>query len=177
MNICIVSNHKILRLSPKNITNVSLENTNKTTMVTCELMSNKCVKFDWEVSVFNVEHMGRVKFAQLSSQEKLKWWRQLSYSVCVCVHMRVRVYVRMWDEERESGRGKESIHLCVVWSWLCLQLSTSVLWYNPPGRHSCTDTWRESSRGAGGNGVITLVIRVQTDQWSISLKHVSKPKN
>lgn len=68
----------------------------------------------------------------------------------------------MWDKGRERQRHREGrkmfFNRCVVWSWFCLQISTSVLWYNPPGRHSCTDTWRGSFQGAARNGVGSLVI-------------------
>lgn len=54
----------------------------------------------------------------------------------------------MTDKQRARARRPS---VCVLGSCLCLHLSTSAPCYNPPGRHSCTNTWRGSSRGAEGN--------------------------
>lgn len=62
------------------------------------------------------------------------------------------VFVRMTDKQRARVISP-SVCVCVLGSCFCLHLSTSAPCCNPPGRHSCTNTWRGSSRGAGANKV------------------------
>lgn len=62
------------------------------------------------------------------------------------------IFVRMTDKQRARVTSP-SVCVCVLGSCVCPHLSTSAPCCNPPGRHSCTNTWRGSSPGAGGNKV------------------------
>lgn len=166
MNICIVSNGTSFQAFTIKKLQKHHKWNDKTTLVTCGVQQ-VCQAWLRGVCVYAcVGHMEREKSAQLLRQEKLKWL-ETAVIICVCVRKNVR--------QGERERRKESVHLCVVWSWLRLQLSTSVLWYNPPGRHSCTDTWRGSFRGAGGNGVVSY----QSWNWHVkrSLNHIDVETN
>lgn len=156
MNICIVSNGTSSQAFTIKILQRHHKRNDKTTLVTCGVQQ-VCQAWLRGVCVYACGTYGawEICTAVVAGEAQVV---ETAVLICVCVRKNVR--------QGERERRKESVHLCVVWSWLRLQLSTLVLWYNPPGRHSCTDTWRGSFQGAGGNGVVSLIIRVETDMWS-----------
>lgn len=81
---------------------------------------------------------------ELKSNKRDRWGRRNLHSCWSWNGLEaVFLYLYGCKNVREGERDRESPSTCV-------QLSTWGLWCNPPGQHSCTDTWRGSSRAAAG---------------------------